>query len=1382
MAADSPRTSDGKPLPELPVPARARWQPLRIGLIELFHYDCEEFWFRDGHLLLRGNNGTGKSKVLSLTLPFLLDASLSSARVEPDGDRGKRMEWNLLLGRHERRLGYSWIEFGRIDETGAARYTTLGCGMQAVAGRSRVDSWYFITGQRVGKELSLISDKRHALSRESLNEALGDAGRLFDTAREYRRAVDERLFLLGERYDALIETLIQLRQPQLSRKPDEHSLSEALTNALPELPRVMMEDVAEAMNQLGVYRDELTEIEAVLAAVSQFDRRYRLYAQIQARRQARVLRRAQTEFDNQSRERSEAEAELTRARAAVAEHDARSRALDRELHRDRERQAELQADPTMADARRLGELEQNEQGGQRELAAAEKREAGAARQLKQERDELDERAAALEGARADVARGVDALRAPAREAGLEAGLAQLTGSIADEQLDTKALAALTASLREASRRRRAELAQLRSRLSDCDKAERKREAAAARSQDRRETLERTETQARAAQIALDAAAADLIAAYRGHLRSLRVLEIDDPEDALAELELWVETLAGAQPLSSRIDRARSAAEQRLAAERSELDRARQELAARQTALRDEQAELRGGNQRAPAPLPARAGADRNGRAGAPFFQLLEFRDHVAAETRAGLEAALEGAGLLDAWVTPGGQVLDEATCDAFLQVGPKRDRSLLDFVAAAEHMAVDRAVVEAILAAIDCGERDDTSADSWLSPGGEFRLGRLRGRFDKPEAEYVGWAAREAARLRRLAEIEVELETLATQLDALRARQADLDARRQLLTEELRNAPSDDALRSAHARFSAAEAQRREAQARLAEADVEREACERRLREARAELEADARDLRLPTAPEALAAVERALSQYEAGEQSLGHALGLRIRCHDEWGRQRVRAEQAQDALNGRRAELEQKQIALEAIRARLSLLRETAGAAVTELLQRLAAVKVAVEQNEAALAHEHKLLSQAHARLGGAGQRVQDAQALLDSRSAERKTAADRLQGFHATGLLALALPELELPERSVWSVDATLNLARRVEERLVKVAAEDQDWARVQSAISSDYTALGQALSALGQRAQMEQSDFGLIVQIIHRNRPERPDVLERLLGEEIEQRRGILSAREREILENHLQAEVAAHLQRLLREAQARVERINAELERRPTSTGVYFKLDWEPLPEGGDGAPAGLQAARTRLLRRTADAWSVDDRRAVGTFLEARIAAERAADDTSPMVELLTRALDYRRWHRFRVKRWHDGAFRPLMGPASSGERALGLTVPLFAAASSHYETAESRLAPRLVLLDEAFAGIDDEARAHCMALIREFDLDFVMTSEREWGCYATLPGVSICQLVRREGIDAVFVSRWSWDGRARRAEADPTRRFSSTESEAGTAPEARADAD
>lgn len=354
---------------------------------------------------------------------------------------------------------------------------------------------------------------------------------------------------------------------------------------------------------------------------------------------------------------------------------------------------------------------------------------------------------------------------------------------------------------------------------------------------------------------------------------------------------------------------------------------------------------------------------------------------------------------------------------------------------------------------------------------------------------------------------------------------------------------------------------------------------------------------------------------------------------------------------------------------------------------------------------------------------------------------------------------------------------MARRAEHGLQDVDADDADWNRVQNQVSRDYSELMTALTALGHQAQADTSDYGLIVTIIYQNRPQRPDLIERRIIEEIAQRKELLTARETEVLENHLQAEVAAAIQRLLQDAERRLDAINAELMKRPTSTGVRFKLIWEALPAGSEGAPVGLDTARKRLLNTSFDAWSEHDRKVVGAMLQNRIGSERARVDAESggggsLLEMLGRALDYRRWHRFRVLRWQDGQWRPLSGPASSGERALGLTVPLFAAVSSFYSHGGSAHAPRLVLLDEAFAGIDDAARAHCMALVREFDLDFVMTSEREWACYAELPGVSICQLQRHEGIDAVYVSRWSWDGRARRPEADGARRFPALPAEPG----------
>jgi hypothetical protein len=45
----------------------------------------------------------------------------------------------------------------------------------------------------------------------------------------------------------------------------------------------------------------------------------------------------------------------------------------------------------------------------------------------------------------------------------------------------------------------------------------------------------------------------------------------------------------------------------------------------------------------------------------------------------------------------------------------------------------------------------------------------------------------------------------------------------------------------------------------------------------------------------------------------------------------------------------------------------------------------------------------------------------------------------------------------------------------------------------------------------------------------------------------------------------------------------------------------------------------------------------------------------------------------------------------------------------------------------------------------MGLLVSFDLDFVMTSELEWGCYATLPALGICQLATRPESPAVYVT-------------------------------------
>ena len=344
----------------LPAPCSERWKPLRAGLVDMFYYDAEEFWFHDGRLLLRGNNGTGKSKVLALTLPFLLDGELAPHRVEPDGDRQKKMEWNLLLGGkhpHPERVGYTWLEFGRRTADGTTEFRTIGCGLKAVAGRGIARHWFFVTTRRVGDDLRLLPSSRVPLTREKLREEIDGHGLVYDRAADYRRAVDEALFGLGEhRYEVLINLLIQLRQPQLSKKPDEKLLSRALTEALPPLSPGLVTTVAEAFRGLDEERDALRALAEARQAANDFLRHYSRYAMIAAKRKATGPRQAQSRYEQLGRD-------LTAAEEAFAAADAQLRTAQRELDELEQRRTQLEArrealqqDPAMRDAERLEQM------------------------------------------------------------------------------------------------------------------------------------------------------------------------------------------------------------------------------------------------------------------------------------------------------------------------------------------------------------------------------------------------------------------------------------------------------------------------------------------------------------------------------------------------------------------------------------------------------------------------------------------------------------------------------------------------------------------------------------------------------------------------------------------------------------------------------------------------------------------------------------------------------------------------------------------------------------------------------------------------------------------------------------------------------------------
>ena len=61
----------------------------KIGLLNFWLYDEEEFDFYGGNLILRGINGSGKSVTMQSFIPLILDGNKSPDRLDPFGSREK---------------------------------------------------------------------------------------------------------------------------------------------------------------------------------------------------------------------------------------------------------------------------------------------------------------------------------------------------------------------------------------------------------------------------------------------------------------------------------------------------------------------------------------------------------------------------------------------------------------------------------------------------------------------------------------------------------------------------------------------------------------------------------------------------------------------------------------------------------------------------------------------------------------------------------------------------------------------------------------------------------------------------------------------------------------------------------------------------------------------------------------------------------------------------------------------------------------------------------------------------------------------------------------------------------------------------------------------
>lgn len=1409
----------------LPVPERPRWQPLRVGVVNLWEFDRAEAWFADGRLQLTGANESGKSTLMTLTTLLLFAGDVSSYNIDTLGSSTKRFRFYIepsdhSMDRREKNAkkyrGWAWAEYGRLTDDGPEFFTTL-LFAQARAGDNDIPpTWCTLFGrQRVRAGLTLV-ESGYPVDPVQIKTVTGFEQH---TSGEKYRAAIARTMFDGDTavLTQLTRVLRVLRTPKIGARFEMDDLATAFRHALPAIDDSEIEQLSQDWDELERMRTEQDNAEQALVAITQFTSKYWLpWAHSEIRQAADPVLSSHGDVTTALKKERREQATLDNCATDVMVIDDKiTKAEDGQRHA-RTQKETLQktqeyatAATATASARSLAE-----QAGKAEERAqrAIERVQTAGTRLSEARTHHDTAQRAADAAGHALEHTGSAVTKAARDAGC--------GELAEEHVRCRDISRLN----HLASHRQQILDHLRGLFIKQGQAEQRADFAHGH-------LRRTEGQHLAAQTAsnkADTAVEQAIAALAHELSGWTSLLPENPPSADL-VERWMAQVAAIldapqpDPVLKEL-----LLHHHFLPTQSDLtgqqQRQQQELAAAESThakVIGEIDELSGETEPIPpqpslwSRRPRPAGVTESG---APLWRLIDPVPATSTEQVAVLESVLDAAGLLQAWITPDGNYrtardghevvwqLDTTTSvpeeTAEGASGHALARSaergtLRSVLAPAAGIPADlSAVVDRLLSSVAYTDtlKDLAGPDSSIQPAaagshdltpnthssthgaivardGHWRLAGLSGQAAPAGdgAQLLGTAAREAARQRRLEQLQVELAIAETQVEKFSGAVTDLVRRLEALTNAYRTAPSDTTVvASVHAaRQAAALVDTKGSELQQAQ-DAMRDAREA-VETATHEITVYANEHEMPRHTDGLDAVASAVAtlrtsigEFNAATQQLTTLSATVTRAHGDMLRRVGEFDKETHEAENEKEEAGRLHTAAEEARAALSLHGQEILDRATEL--------------DTTITDYHNELQRLRETQRAVLEARMTAKSLVDTTAQHRHT----VQATHAAALdrwwehLDTELPALcgitTSPERSPESAvtDADV-VARSVpipgwEPGTAQAATHAR---RKWEALTGQLPVLRSQLEALSSRTAnlsepndsnpTQRPSVDLIID--GSGRPHSPPVAVRTLQEQLDQLKANYDAEFDHAINELLGSTFVEHLRDRLVEVETLRRRINTKLKASPTTTSALtLRLVRVPVSEERDanevlkvleeeGVPF-LPAATQQTIKQ---------------FLAGRVAeaqeTARAHGETD-WRKRLEHTLDYRRWFdlklEYRTASTGKSDWVPLERAEhdtfSGGARVVTLLAPFIAALQAMYDQHPD--APRLMWLDEAFDGVDPPNKTALFRLLRACDLDWMMAGP---GLLANNPEVPFAAIVTTcrapKPLPGVFFETMLWNGKA-----------------------------
>lgn len=1373
-----------------------RFRPTRAGLINIWDYVDEEFVFADGRLVLRGHNGSGKTKALEVLFPFILDGVADARRLDPFSGENRTMKSNLLYRGQESEYGFVWMEFAGGDIPDADAVTLI-IALRAHKDKPTASTSFFVTRKRIGLDFGLLSADSRPLTERQLEAILGSEC-CFDSATKYRDAIDHALFGLGrQRYSQLLDLLLALRRPLLAKDLDPAKVSDTLTAGLSPISEDLIEQAARDFENLAAVQRLVEDLNAADSAGSAFLQVYSDYLMVEARSRLNRFAERTGQATEHAAQLREASLEITRAttaeekaRAAMAEADKRRTTLEGLL-------AGLKRDEAYTSQRQLTDLRDRVAAGERDLEERRQKHATNLRHLTDLTGEADDLAEKLKQHHLTAG----------RHAADQARAAQTAG-IDDSETDLQTAKARATTRRDDVDHVRTHL----SKVADAVTCQKQAADAASAADTKLQSAEDACLEAEEALGQARASAQQLLNDWTGRwgtpiggevfgdveVNPASAIVLADEVAALTHALVALDGETEAVPLPALFGELTEQRRSLLGNERTRLVIEHKRIRGDRDVLHTEREQVAAERDDAPM-LAATRNSDRAGRPGGPLWQLVRFADGVDDPQAAAIEAALESAGLLTAWIHPDPALTDTAyrdgEHDAYLRPVPPAQRmagpTLASVLTPEDQGLVPAKVISDIMASIALSPVLESAGEGpAVSSAGQFTFGIHLGAYSKPIPEFIGATYRATRRAARIADYDRRISELDRELEQLQHQQQRIDEHLDQLRQARRELPPIAPIQSALTRLSTASAL-------LAQARTEQSAAAKTLDAATAETDAARRRLRQAAAERSLPAearpvdvVAQAIDDYLQAAREADEVNAAILAVSEEVDRRTNMITRMRDEYAEETERIEEKAAAHLHLTEELAGLEEKLSAPLKQVLDKIEQAEAGItaarsdwDSADEKARQEHDARVQAETAYRYCEKAVREAvTALLESAhplSIFTETDLRPLLGVTATTswphssqwppdeqAIAQLIPLLTTPDTSNADPAEDPSVAANAIQTLIPGDAAQLinllDTAATsrsagENARKAARQSLSDALKEFNEALATRQEDYRLdwqagdtVITVDVYDADGRHPVADfaARVHDRCEEQKFLLEERERTVLEDELLTELAQQVFDRVYFARDLVKSMDADIRSRPMTNGLTFGIRWV-----ASGKLTDLQLQVSDLLGY--QQLGPDQLADLRQLLRQMLREYRAAHPRDTYQEALSAVLDYRAWRAFELRLKVPGEEEVKLSKKqhtllSGGEKSAAIHLPFFAAANTIYTSAHAAC-PRMIALDEAFAGIDDRYKPDLLGLTVQYGLDAFMTGHDLWIRYDTVPAAAHYDMHSDKLSHTVSAMLILWDG-------------------------------